>query len=77
MKLKLLAAAPAVGLLFGTPLLNNVSLTVFGLPVILWWEVFCTILTSFILFLIYRREQTTSYGFAESGASKQDGANEA
>lgn len=57
MKLKWLAVAPAIGLLFGTPLLNKISYSLFGLPIILVWEVLCTIATSLILLLIYKREQ--------------------
>ena len=50
---KLLAALPFLGILVGTPFLNQVTPLVLGLPLVLAWVVAWVVLASAIMAVIY------------------------
>ena len=51
--IRLLAALPFVGILVGIIWFNQTTPLIFGLPMALAWLVFCTILSTVVLGLIY------------------------
>ena len=51
--LRWLALLPFLGMLGGPFFLNQVTPFVFGLPLLLAWQVFCVIATSAVMGLIY------------------------
>ena len=54
MLLRVLAALPFVGILFGVAFVNRVEPLVLGMPFVLAWIVMWVVLSSIIMAIIYR-----------------------
>ena len=54
MLLRLLALIPVCAILFGVNVFNQFAPTVFGIPLVLAWQVGCVLLTSATMALIYK-----------------------
>jgi hypothetical protein len=65
----LLAAVPAVGMLGGIPFANRVQPYVLGLPFLLAWIVAWIVLTSAVLGIIYRLDETALGRMRAGGAA--------
>ncbi len=53
MFLRLLALLPFIGILVGAAFTNRVTPLVFGMPLVLAWQVLCVVLTAVIMGIIY------------------------
>jgi len=54
MLLRLLALLPVCAILFGVNFFNQFAPTVFGLPLVLAWQIGCMLLTSLVMAIIYK-----------------------
>jgi len=54
MLLRLLALIPVCAIIFGVNFFNRFDPTVFGIPLVLAWQIGCVLLTSAIMALIYK-----------------------
>ena len=51
-----LAALPFVGILVGSALFNAVTPFILGLPLLMAWLLFCVLMTSAIMWVIYKAD---------------------
>ncbi|OAJ63732.1 hypothetical protein A6V36_17085 [Paraburkholderia ginsengiterrae] len=54
MLLRVLAALPFIGILFGVPFVNRVEPLMLGMPFVLAWIVMWVVLSAIIMGIIYR-----------------------
>ena len=65
MLLRVLAALPFVGILFGVAFVNRVEPLVLGMPFVLAWIVMWVVLSSIIMAIIYRLDPSNRQLVAE------------